>query len=69
MIQEITENLHMELCVIPKKPYQDCFQKWQWRWEWCINARGGIFEGNKAHLVAGMSETIIKKKKKSSETF
>jgi hypothetical protein len=27
MIQEITENLQLELHTIPKKAYQDCFQK------------------------------------------
>jgi hypothetical protein len=37
-----------------KKVYQDCFQKWQWCWEWCINAGG-------EYSVAGMSKTIIKK--------
>jgi hypothetical protein len=60
MIQEITEYLQMELCTIPKKPYQDCFQKWQWCWERYINAGGEYFEGEKAHSVAGMSEKIIK---------
>jgi hypothetical protein len=47
---------------IPKKAYQDCFQKWQWHWERCINAGGESFEGDKAHSVAGMSKIIIKKK-------
>jgi hypothetical protein len=65
MIQEITENSQMELHAIPKKAYQDCFQKWQWRWEQCINAVGQYFEGIKAHSVAGMSKKLIN----SSETF
>jgi hypothetical protein len=37
------------------------FQKWQQRWEQCINAGGEYIEGDKAHSVAGMSEKIIKK--------
>jgi hypothetical protein len=48
MIQEITDNSH----AISKEEYQDCFQKWQWRWERCINAGGEYFEGIKAHSVA-----------------
>jgi transposase len=42
-IQAITENSLMELSAIPKKTYQDCFQKWQRRWERCINAGVGVF--------------------------
>jgi hypothetical protein len=59
MIQKITENSQMALRTILKNAYQDCFQKWQWRWEWCNNAGGEDFEGDKAHSVAGMSEKII----------
>jgi transposase len=66
MIQEIVENSQMELCTIPKKAYQDCFQKWQRCWEQCISAGGEYFEGDKAHSVAGMSE---KKYKKIVKTF
>jgi hypothetical protein len=53
-IQEITENSQTELRAIPKKAYQDCFQKWQRHWERCINAGGEYFEGDKAPSVAGM---------------
>jgi hypothetical protein len=53
-------NLQMGLPVIPRKAYQDCFQKWQRHWEQCINAQREYFEGNKAHSVAGMSEKFIK---------
>jgi hypothetical protein len=65
-IQDIAENSQTRLRAIPKKAYQDCFQKWQRRWERCINAGGEYFEGDKAHSVAGISEIIIKN---SSETF
>jgi hypothetical protein len=34
-IQEIAENSQMELRTIPKKAYQECFQKWQCPWEQC----------------------------------
>jgi hypothetical protein len=39
-IQEIMENLQKKLRAIRKKVYQDCFQKWQQRWELCISAGG-----------------------------
>jgi hypothetical protein len=57
-IQGIMENSQTVLRAIPKKAYQDCFQKWQRHWKLCINAGGEYFEGDKAHSVAGMSETI-----------
>jgi hypothetical protein len=63
-IQEIVENSLMELHEILKKAYQECFQKWQWRWDRCINAGGEYFEGDKARSVAGMSEKIIKSSSK-----
>jgi histone-lysine N-methyltransferase SETMAR len=66
-IQEITEKSQMELRAILKKAYLDCFQKWQWLWERCINAGGEYFEGDKAHSVAGMSKKNYKKN--SCETF
>jgi hypothetical protein len=58
--------LQMELPAIPKKAYQDCFQRWRQRWERCVNAEEEYFEGDKAHTVAGMSKKYIKN---SSETF
>jgi hypothetical protein len=69
MIQEITENSQqMKLYIILKKAYQDCFHKWQQRWERCINAGEEYFESDMAQSVVGMSEKIIKKKN-NSETF
>jgi broad specificity phosphatase PhoE len=38
----------------PEKAYQDCFQKWQRRWEQYINARGEYFEDDKARSIAGV---------------
>jgi hypothetical protein len=61
MIQEITENSQTKLCAISKKAYQGCFQKWQQRWEQCINAGGKYIEGDEAHSFAGMTKKIIKK--------
>jgi hypothetical protein len=66
MIQEITENSQTELRAIPKKAYQNCFQKWQRCWELCINAGEEYFEGDKGHSVTGLSENIMKN---SSEIF
>jgi hypothetical protein len=45
----------------PKKLYQDCFQKWQWRWERCMSAGREYFEGDKARSVVGVSDKVIKK--------
>jgi hypothetical protein len=56
----MTENSQTELRAIPKKAYQDCFQKWQRRWERCIKAGGENFEGDKDHSVAGKSEKKYK---------
>jgi hypothetical protein len=44
--------------MIKRKAYQDCFQEWQWRREWWINAGGEYFEGNKAQSVAGMPKKL-----------
>jgi hypothetical protein len=52
MNQEIMENSQTELRGISKEAYQDCFQKWQRRWERCINVGGEYVEGDKAHSVA-----------------
>jgi hypothetical protein len=60
-VQEITENSQTELRAVPKKAYQDCFQKRQRRWERCNNAGREFFEGDKDHSVAGMSEKNYKK--------
>jgi transposase len=57
-VQEITENSQTELRATLKEACQDCFQKWQRHWEWCINAGREYFEGNKAHSDAGMSKKI-----------
>jgi hypothetical protein len=55
------ENSHSELCVIPKKAFQDCFQKWQRRWESCINTRGEYFEGDKVTQLQACPKRNIKK--------
>jgi hypothetical protein len=57
-IQETTKKSQTELGAIPKEAYQSCFQKWQRRWELCVNAGEEDFDGDKAHSVAGISERI-----------
>jgi hypothetical protein len=47
--------------MILENAYQDCFHKWQQRWERCFNAGGEYFEGDKAPSVAGMSKKNYKK--------
>jgi len=47
-IEEIKENLLQDLHAIPQNMFQDAFQNWKKRWEWCINSRGEYFEGDKS---------------------
>jgi transposase len=36
-----------DLRAIPKNAFQDCFRKWEKRWERCMNSQGEYFEGAK----------------------
>ena len=35
------------LRAVPQNTFQDTFQKWKKRWEWCIKSGGEYFEGDK----------------------
>jgi len=58
LVEEIKENSLAELRSIPKQAFQECFQNWNKRWEWCITYGGEIFEGDRAHS-SGVSEKTI----------
>jgi hypothetical protein len=45
---EIKENSLQNLRGILQNTFQDAFQSWKKRWEWCINSRGDYFEGDKS---------------------
>jgi hypothetical protein len=47
-----------QLHAIPKKVYQDCFQKWQQSWEQFISAGREYVEGDKAYSFAGISKKL-----------
>jgi transposase len=47
-VEEIKENSLQDLRAILQNTFQDVFQNWKKRWEWCINSRGEYFEGDKS---------------------
>ena len=47
-IEEIQENTIRELRAIIESVFQEAFQQWKKRWEWCIASRGDNFEGDSA---------------------
>jgi hypothetical protein len=47
MVEEIEENLTWDLHANPQNMFQDVFQNWKKRWEWCIKSEGEYFEGDK----------------------
>jgi len=47
-IEEIKVNSLQDLRAIPQNTFQDAFQHWKKRWEWCINSRGEYFEEDKS---------------------
>jgi transposase len=46
-VVEIKEKSLEDLRAIPKNAFQDCFRKWEKRWERCMNSQGEYFEGDK----------------------
>ena len=47
-IEEIQVNVIRELRAITKSAFQEAFQPWKKRWEWCIASRVDHFEGDSA---------------------
>jgi len=47
-IEEIQENVIRELHTITESAFQEAFQQWKKRWEWCIASRVDYFEGDSA---------------------
>ncbi|UYV78282.1 hypothetical protein LAZ67_16000780 [Cordylochernes scorpioides] len=41
---DIIEKLPLALKSIPKEAYKNCFDNWEKRWRWCVEARGDYFE-------------------------
>ncbi|UYV82643.1 hypothetical protein LAZ67_22000319 [Cordylochernes scorpioides] len=41
---DIIEKSPLALKSIPKEAYKNCFDNWEKRWRWCVEARGDYFE-------------------------
>ncbi|UYV74290.1 hypothetical protein LAZ67_11002877 [Cordylochernes scorpioides] len=41
---DIIEKSPLALKSIPKQAYKNCFDNWEKRWRWCVEARGDYFE-------------------------
>ena len=46
--EDIKENAIRELRAITESAFQEGFQQWKKRWEWCIASRRDYFEGDSA---------------------
>jgi [histone H3]-lysine36 N-dimethyltransferase SETMAR len=45
-VDEIKKNTTKQLMAISKNEFSECFQKWQERWNKCIQSQGDYFEGD-----------------------
>jgi histone-lysine N-methyltransferase SETMAR len=45
-IEEIPAESSRLLDTLTEKGFQDAFQKWRSRWDWCLHAGGSYFEGD-----------------------
>ncbi|PNF14609.1 hypothetical protein B7P43_G12122 [Cryptotermes secundus] len=47
-VEEIQAEMQTVLNTLPKKDFQDAFEKWQERWDRCMRTKGDYFEGDGA---------------------
>jgi len=45
-IEDIQAETHKVLDTLTEKNFQDAFQKWRRRWDWCLRAGGNYFESD-----------------------
>jgi len=45
-IEEIQAESQRVLDTLIEKDFQEAFQKWRRRWDWCLYAQGNYFEGD-----------------------
>jgi hypothetical protein len=45
-IQDIEAAMTAQLKTLTKKDFQNCFRKWQERWDKCVRSEGEYFEGD-----------------------
>jgi len=46
LIQDIEAAMRAQLKTLMKEDFQNCFRKWQERWDKCVRSRGEYFEGD-----------------------
>ena len=46
LIQDIEATMPAQLKTLTKEDFQNCFRKWQERWDKCVRSEGGYFEGD-----------------------
>ena len=61
-IDEIQAESQLALNTIRPADFNECFQKWQNRWDRCIQAQGDYFEGDGGKLGLKISIHVIKSK-------
>jgi len=45
-IQDIEEDTTAQLKTVTKEDFQNCFKKWQERWDKCVRSEREYFEGD-----------------------
>jgi hypothetical protein len=45
-IEEIQAESQRVLDTLTEKDFQEAFQKWRRRWDWCLHVRRNYFEGD-----------------------
>jgi hypothetical protein len=43
-VDDMIINATNDLKVTPQTTFEECFQKWERQWEWCIAVQGDCFE-------------------------
>jgi hypothetical protein len=46
LIQDIQAAMTAQLKTPTKENFQNCFRKWQERWDMCVRSEGEYFEGD-----------------------
>jgi hypothetical protein len=44
--EEIQAELQRVLDTLTEKEFQEAFQNWRIRWDWCLHAGGNYFQGD-----------------------
>ncbi|UYV69088.1 hypothetical protein LAZ67_6002362 [Cordylochernes scorpioides] len=55
---DIIEKSPLALKSIPKEAYKNCFDNWEKRWRWCVEARGDYFEKSLGYVGEDASSNV-----------